>query len=132
MNEIRILVKCIKREDHRKILRMRVELGKHYAETLAGLLDGTSPYYIHKPAEGSPIGKCGLCGAPLECEVYETEVTNANNETKPYNSGPGTMAAEADQPDHAKRTDPASAADSRSSDAKHSNDQLTAKRIYHS
>lgn len=126
MRELRIIVKCLKGADHRKILRFRWELGRYYVETLAGLLDGTSPYYIHKPAEGSPIGKCGICSAPLKCEIEERELPDAIDQRQPHNSGPAALEASADGTDSGNAgTDPESAAHSQSSSAEHSDDQLS-------
>ena len=71
MSEIRIMVRCAKDKDHAKVLRIDSALGLGYAETLAGLLDGSSPLYIYPPGEGSPIGKCAVCGAKLNCTVAQ-------------------------------------------------------------
>jgi hypothetical protein len=72
--EIRIAVRCVREpEKHAKVLRIAADIGREFAETLAGLLDGTSEHYVLKPGPGSPIGKCGMCGAALETEVYEKE-----------------------------------------------------------
>ena len=47
-------------------------LGREYAELQAGLLDGTSPMYIHSPiGTDSVIGKCGICRAQIHCVVTE-------------------------------------------------------------
>lgn len=78
MREIRIAVRCSREPlRHAKILRIDAKLGKKWAETLAQLLDGTSPLYIHKPGPLSPIGKCGVCCASVEAEVMETELSDA-------------------------------------------------------
>lgn len=69
--EIRIRAQCTKDEDHAKILRFKASVGREYVETLAGLLDGSSPFYIFPPGDLSPIGKCGICGAPIKCSVFE-------------------------------------------------------------
>jgi hypothetical protein len=71
MNEIRIVIRCQKDDDHAKVLRFDPHLGFEWVWTLAGLLDGTSPFYIYPPGEGSPIGKCAICGAPYTCTVLE-------------------------------------------------------------
>jgi len=71
--ELRIAVRCVREpEKHAKVLRL-LGMGREYAETLAELLDGTSSLYILKPGPGSPIGKCGMCGAAIETTVYEKE-----------------------------------------------------------
>jgi len=46
---------------------------RELVETQAGLLDGTSPFYVSPPEPNSVIGKCGLCGAQIHCHVEETE-----------------------------------------------------------
>jgi len=75
MNEFRITVRC-QREPakHAKILRLKSEQGRQYADTLASLLDGSSPLFIHKPGPDSPIGKCATCGGGVEASVEEVEV----------------------------------------------------------
>ena len=70
--EIRIAVRCVREPlRHAKVLRLSGE--RAFAETLAELLDGTSSLYILKPGPGSPIGKCGICGAAIETEIYEKQ-----------------------------------------------------------
>lgn len=44
---------------------------KEWAESYAGLLDGTSPFYIYPPNEKSVIGKCGICGKTFKCKIEE-------------------------------------------------------------
>ena len=41
------------------------------AELFAGLLDGTSPAYVHPPGPESVIGKCGICGTPIRATAEE-------------------------------------------------------------
>ena len=80
MKEIRITVRCAKQPDkHAKILRVSEELGLKWAETLAGLLDGSSPMYIYKPGPDSPIGKCATCGGQLSADVEEVEAKDAEH-----------------------------------------------------
>jgi hypothetical protein len=43
------------------------------AELLAGLLDGSSPWYATRPNAASQIGKCVLCGAPFRCTLFGFE-----------------------------------------------------------
>lgn len=69
LREQRIYVRCQADEGHVKILRFRPEESLALLVALAALLDGTSPAYIFPPAEGSPIGRCAICGARLECEI---------------------------------------------------------------
>jgi hypothetical protein len=54
---------------HRQILQISAELGREYAYHLAGLLDGTSEMYRFPPGPESVIGKCGVCGSQITCEV---------------------------------------------------------------
>ena len=76
MKEIRIFVRCEREPNkHAKVLCLGfgdqskandsefIGYLKNMAATLAGLLEGNSPLYIHKPGPGSPIGRCGVCGA---------------------------------------------------------------------
>ena len=39
------------------------------AEQWAGLMDGTSPFFLHPPGDESVIGKCGICGKRFKCSV---------------------------------------------------------------
>ena len=56
---------------HSQVMQVAGNLGREYAERLAGLLDGTSDLYRYPPGEESVIGKCGICGAKITCEVSE-------------------------------------------------------------
>jgi hypothetical protein len=74
--EIRITMRCTKEPDkHAKILRLNGDLGMAWAERLAALIDGSSVFYIHGPGPNSPIGKCDICGAKLETETREVEIS---------------------------------------------------------
>lgn len=74
MNQLRITIRCQDHpEKHAKVLRIDPVLGIAWAIQLAGLLDGSSAMYIHKPGPDSPIGKCATCGGHLKCEVEEFE-----------------------------------------------------------
>lgn len=44
---------------------------REWAESLAGLMDGTSSFYIRSPRsdDSSLIGKCGICGSQINCKV---------------------------------------------------------------
>ncbi len=45
---------------------------REWVEAQARILDGTSEMYVFKPGPESVIGKCGICGAQIKCEVQET------------------------------------------------------------
>ena len=75
--EIRITVQCTQNKAHVKILSLDPALGMDYAEDFAGLLDGSSPFFIHKPGPLSPIGKCGICNAQLRATIEERGPENA-------------------------------------------------------
>lgn len=73
MSEIRLIIRCKKEPDkHAKILQMQ-GLPREVVEDFAGLLCGTSPYYIHNPGPDSPIGKCVTCGGQLTYEIEERD-----------------------------------------------------------
>ena len=72
MSEIRLKIQCIEDIDHAKILKIEGQT-RDQVEVLGGLLCGTSPFYIHLPGPGSPIGKCALCGGKLEYEIQDFE-----------------------------------------------------------
>jgi hypothetical protein len=79
--EFRITIRCKRQpETHAKIIRLRSvphfvrELNRDYVEGLAGLLDGTSPWFIHPPGPDSTIGKCATCGGQLESSIEERDV----------------------------------------------------------
>jgi hypothetical protein len=40
------------------------------AEMLAGLMDGTSPLFVHPPGPDSQIGRCETCGGRFRCELF--------------------------------------------------------------
>jgi hypothetical protein len=50
-------------------------LERQQVEVQAGLLDGTSPFYMFPPRlyapESTLIGKCGICSAWFNCRVEE-------------------------------------------------------------
>jgi hypothetical protein len=54
---------------HMQETKIDAGLGRGWAEALAGLVDGSSPMYVHKPDEKSVIGKCATCGLPFTCVV---------------------------------------------------------------
>jgi predicted acyltransferase len=64
-----ITARCV--AGHEQVLTVDGRLGRRWAEILAGLLDGTSDVYVHQPGPDSVIGKCGRCGAHIQCTVTE-------------------------------------------------------------
>ena len=81
-----ITAKCSK--GHTQILKYDAGLDRDFVEMQAGLLDGTSPMYIHSPiGTGSVIGKCGICGSQISCSVIEDGPV-ANDLTPPSPDGP--------------------------------------------
>jgi hypothetical protein len=71
---IRISIRCPEDSTHAKIVRLDSSLGMPIAIILAELLCGTSQYYIFVPGEGSPIGRCLVCGSgPLTYKIEEFE-----------------------------------------------------------
>jgi len=69
---IRLKIQCPESNDHAKIVRLRASIGMPIAKMLGELLCGTSEYYIFKPQERSPIGRCLVCGSgPLFYEIEE-------------------------------------------------------------
>ncbi|HLW67869.1 MAG TPA: hypothetical protein VKS79_21300 [Gemmataceae bacterium] len=41
------------------------------AEQWAGLLDGSSRFFVHPPGPESVIGKCGICQKPFKCTIKD-------------------------------------------------------------
>lgn len=69
---IRLRIQCPEDSDHAKIIRLKATIGMPIAKMLGELLCGTSEFYIHRPQEGSPIGRCLVCGSgPLFYEIEE-------------------------------------------------------------
>lgn|SRR5678815_2537693 len=63
---------------HTQTLRLE-GFTREYAEGYAGLLDGTSPWYVHSPiGTDSLIGKCATCKAQIKCEVTEIKVDHGS------------------------------------------------------
>lgn len=57
---------------HSQGIRIAGSLGREFADVQVGLLDGTSPLYLHSPiGTDSFIGKCGICRAQIKCTVAE-------------------------------------------------------------
>lgn len=79
-----IVVRCKRQPDtHAKIIRLRKAGGEPFGleevEIFARLLDGTSPFFCHRPGPDSTIGKCATCGGELESTVEE-RVEDAEHE----------------------------------------------------
>jgi hypothetical protein len=68
----RLRIQCTAVHDHAKILLLDGR-GREYAETLGKLICGESQLYICKPQDGSPIGRCAVCGAKLTYELQHVE-----------------------------------------------------------
>ena len=68
----KIVARCS--NGHEQTLRME-GFTREQVEIQAGLMDGTSPFYVYPPKEdgsdGSAIGKCAQCGKPFKCTVTE-------------------------------------------------------------
>lgn len=71
MRAHQIIVRCQSDRDHAKVLRIDGALQESYIETLAGLLDGSSHYFLNPPGDRSPIGKCATCGGTLRSEISQ-------------------------------------------------------------
>ncbi len=67
---------------HRQIMKVDASLGREYAESLAGLLDGTSPLYLYPPGEDSCIGKCGICGKKITCTILGYDIPAPGEEAR--------------------------------------------------
>jgi hypothetical protein len=70
MSEIDVCIEATCEKGHRQLLQIEGQ-GREWALTLAGLLDGSSEMYRFPPGPESPIGKCGVCGSQISCEVKE-------------------------------------------------------------
>jgi hypothetical protein len=111
----RIRIQCAEVKDHAKIL-MLGEHSREYAEQLGDLLCGTSKFYVCKPQDRSPIGKCALCGGKLSYEVQHVAAQTVEPAEFEFaglmvrRSGPDDLEMAEDwtaaDPDHANRVDP--------------------------
>lgn len=54
---------------HVAVMEFDARMGREYAETQLGLLDGTSPMYKFPPGPESQLGKCGVCRGPLKGRI---------------------------------------------------------------
>ena len=68
---ITITAKCA--EGHSQTLGVGPGLDLVWAKHLAGLMDGTSDFYVNSPRgdASSLIGKCGICGSQIDCTVED-------------------------------------------------------------
>ncbi len=75
-----VIAKCP--AGHEQTFYLDPSLTLEWAQQWAGLLDGSSPLYVHSPiGTDSPIGKCcfemrgSICGEQFRCEVFRGPVT---------------------------------------------------------
>lgn len=68
--KFKIVAEC--KKGHSQILHVE-GMDRKSVELQAGLIDGTSPFYLYPPDETSVIGKCGFCGRKFICSVYEDD-----------------------------------------------------------
>jgi hypothetical protein len=61
-------VQAVCESGHRQSFTIE-NMSPEWVEMWAGLMDGTSPLYVHPPDEKSVIGKCGICGKPFKASV---------------------------------------------------------------
>lgn len=81
-----ITAKCA--EGHSQTLGVGPGLDLVRAKHLAGLMDGTSDFYVNSPRgdDSSLIGRCGICRSQIDCtvqEVSELEVSASAKQTEP-------------------------------------------------
>ena len=76
MAHMRIEVVCEADPGHRWEIPLE-GFSREYAEQLAGIMDGTSPFYISPPREtpvdGSMMARCEVCGGWFRATVYEAQ-----------------------------------------------------------
>lgn len=68
---ITVTAEC--RQGHVQALQLDADLGMEYAVMLAGLMDGSSRFYIYPPGPSSMIGKCGICKSQITITVAEED-----------------------------------------------------------
>lgn len=66
-----ITAKCA--QGHSQTLGVGPGMDLVWARHLAGLMDGTSDFYVHSPRgdDSSLIGRCGICGSQIDCKVEQ-------------------------------------------------------------
>lgn len=71
---IRITLRCVREPTkHVKMMQFDPPFPMETVRIIAGILDGTSHTFIHKPGPLSPVGKCATCGAALESSIAQME-----------------------------------------------------------
>lgn len=94
VQDVRLRVQCEANIDHAKIIPLQnffrsptdvsrwqpidnthadMVLKRHFAQKLGEIICGTSPMYIYRPGDRSPIGRCAICGAKLSFEIQDLE-----------------------------------------------------------
>jgi hypothetical protein len=67
---ITVTARCA--EGHEQTLNVDAAMGLEWVKGWVGLMDGTSPFYVHPPiGTDSMIGKCGICGSQIKCTVED-------------------------------------------------------------
>lgn len=71
--EAPIILTAVCEEGHVQKLQIDGAMGMEWAQSLGGLMDGTSSFYIKSPRgdDSSLIGKCGICGSQINCKVEQ-------------------------------------------------------------
>ena len=77
MPEFIIEMVCEGEARHRSLLSIGgLDVDREYANRLAGMLDGTSDFYVYPPREhptpGSMLARCELCRAWFRATVKES------------------------------------------------------------
>lgn len=77
-----IVARC--ENGHSQAIEVDGSLGVDWANGLAGLLDGSSPMYIHPPDPGSlsVVGRCGICRTQIKCVVTDSAPAPTHPEEK--------------------------------------------------
>jgi hypothetical protein len=73
-------VKATCEAGHTQTITYDASFSREMVEVQAGLLDGTWHGFKYPPGTDSVIGKCGICGKPIKCEVIETTLLGACEE----------------------------------------------------
>lgn len=73
------------KEGHQQVITY-TGMQREFAESVAKLMDGSSPLYVFPPGPESSIGKCGICGAQLTSRVLDESTGDKDNSTQPPES----------------------------------------------